>query len=116
MSVPPDVESHDVNHFTTCISRVIAGCFGLAAFGIALVTGLASENPATIILTRAIFAMVVCYPIGWIVGLLCQRIIDDHIKAHKQANPAIDSLEEYPVEVNLESSQDSDDEEEILVV
>lgn len=101
------------DYFTRSMVKVIAGCFSLAAFGVAVVAGLASDNPTLTILTRALICMIVCYPIGWLIGMICQRIIEDHIHIHKQANPAPDSLAEFPV--SSEALSDESDEEIISV-
>ena len=55
---------------------VVAGCFALAAFAVAIVAGLAADNPALTILVRAILALAVCYPVGLCIGHLCQRTIE----------------------------------------
>ena len=99
--------------FTHFTGRVIAGLFALASFGVALISGLASDNPASSVLTRALMAMFLSYPVGWIVGMICQHVIDDHLKIHKEANPALDSMEEFPV--NLQQPKE-EKEEEILTV
>ena len=66
-------------------SNVIAGCFALAAFAVAVVAGMAGGNSATSILSRAIIAMIGCYPIGLIIGLICARVMADHIESHRDA-------------------------------
>lgn len=58
------------------VSRAVAGCFALAAFAVAVIAGLAGGNPATSILIRALLVMVVCYPAGLVVGLVCQHVVD----------------------------------------
>lgn len=47
---------------------VAAACFALSAFIVALFSGLAADNPLNTILLRAIFAMILCYPVGAIAG------------------------------------------------
>lgn len=65
-------------------SKVLAGSFALAGFAVAIVSGLASDNPAAQILLRATIAMVVCYVIGSIVGLICERVIVKHVEASEK--------------------------------
>ena len=48
------------------------------AFTVAILAGLAAGNPAITILVRALIAMVLCYPMGLAVGLLCRRVVDEH--------------------------------------
>lgn len=79
-------------------ANTIAGMFGLAGFTVAVIAGLAVGNPTTSVLWRSILAMIVCYPVGLAIGLVAQKVIQDHIRAHKSANPAQDStLDDEPV-------------------
>lgn len=65
---------------TGAASKAVASCFALAAFAVAVLAGLAGGNEAVPILTRALIAMAVCYPVGLIVGLVCQHVIEQHIR------------------------------------
>lgn len=51
-------------------TRVIAAVVGLAGFSVALVAGLAADNPFDVCVLRGIFALVACtvvgLPIGWV--------------------------------------------------
>ena len=90
----PNRESwSDMNAMT---AKVIAGCFALSAFSVAILAGLASENTTAQILQRAVLSMIVCYPVGLIIGMVCERVIVSHIRAHERANPAPDSNAEAP--------------------
>src|SRR5437870_4242815 len=71
--------------------RIIAACFAMASFAVAILAGLASENPSSSVLFRAMIAMFVCYPVGMMVGMVCDRVIMAHVEAHRNANPAPDS-------------------------
>lgn len=53
-------------------TRVIAASLGLSAFALAIVAGLAAENPAETILLRAVVSMIVCHIVGWCVGLTAE--------------------------------------------
>jgi hypothetical protein len=72
------------------VGKVIAGCFSLAAFATAIVVGLAAENAATAVLTRALVAMIVCYPVGLVIGVVCDHVIQQQVEAHVRANPLPD--------------------------
>jgi hypothetical protein len=61
-------------------SKVIASCFALSAFIIAILAGAAADNPAGQIILRALIAMAVCYPVGVIVGVICARVIALHVE------------------------------------
>ena len=69
-------------------SNVIAGCFAMASFAVAVLSGLFIDNPASAVLGRALVCMLLCYPVGLLVGLVCQRVVTAHIDAHRMANPA----------------------------
>ena len=103
----------DSARVTNSTVKVIAGCAALAAFGVAVIAGLANHNSASLILTRALIAMVLCYLVGWIIGLICRHVLDDHVKAHQQAIPAPDLLEELS---ESEKPIPVDSEEEIMTV
>ena len=89
-------------------SSAIAGCFSLSAFAVAVVAGLFAHNPASSILIRALIAMIVCYPVGLTIGLICQRLILDHIKAHQEAA----SITMPNSNENVDQSDDTDLQEE----
>ena len=50
------------------ISQVVATCFALTAFAVALVSGLIVDNPPFTVLVRSLIVLVVCYGFGWLVG------------------------------------------------
>jgi hypothetical protein len=91
----------------------IASVFALAAFAIAIVAGLASRNEAGAVLMRAILAMLACYPVGLALGHAAQRVIHDHVEAHRQANPAPANTEEVMADP---SAPGPGDDEEVIVV
>jgi hypothetical protein len=75
---------------TGAASRAVAGCFALAAFAVAVVAGLAGGNTPSSILLRALMAMIVCYPIGLVIGLVCQHVIEEHVKTRSTATAVSD--------------------------
>lgn len=71
-------------------AKVIAACMGLAGFSIALLGGLAVDNPTPDIVFRAVLALVACCFVGLLIGAIAERVIADHIKARlaePNANP-----------------------------
>jgi hypothetical protein len=72
-------------HFVS--AKVIAGCFGLSAFAVAIIAGIAAGNSLAHVLMRALIATVVCYPIGVIVGLICARVISEHVERMMPQSP-----------------------------
>ncbi len=86
--------------------RVIAAAIALIAFAVAIVAGLAAENPATTTLYRAIVAMVVCYGLGRIVGLVGQRAIAEDVERYKARNPIHSPEETEPASQDAASAGD----------
>lgn len=68
-------------------TKVIGVCAGLTAFSIAMVAGIAADNPAEDVLLRAILAMFACQLIGWIVGAISERIVREALKQYRQSHP-----------------------------
>lgn len=60
-------------------SKIFASCAGLSGLAIAIVSGLAAENPADVILFRALIAAVVCNFVGWVIGILCERVFAESL-------------------------------------
>lgn len=67
--------------------RIIASALGCAAFAIACVSGLAAHNPSNVVLTRALWALAVCYVAGLILGSIGDVIIAQHIALYAKKNP-----------------------------
>lgn len=86
---------------------MIATCSGLVAFAAALVLGWAAGNEASEILKRAILALAACWLVGWIVGAVAQRAVQDRIDEYKRQNPI--ALDEPPSEAPADASDPSDD-------
>lgn len=79
-----------------------AACGGLTGFAVALIAGLAADNPADTVLLRAILAMFACQLIGALVGAVGERVVRDAIRDYQEAHavnkpststpsPAVDS-------------------------
>ena len=89
-------------------SRAIAGCFALAAFSVAIIAGLASGITASSILMRALLAMVVCYPVGLLVGFVCRYVIEQHLGQAQDRSDATDTVSE-PSEQSAENAEKAQD-------
>lgn len=87
------------------MNGTIAGCFALSAFAVAVVAGLSTGNTLASILVRAIMAMIVCYPVGLLVGLICQHVVQDHLVAQAEDGDAAAA----PTEQNAQSAEESED-------
>lgn len=53
---------------------------GLAAFFIAVLSGLMVDNPADVILARALVAMIACCTLGSCLGAMAERAIDEQLR------------------------------------
>ena len=89
--------------------KAIAGCFALAAFSVAIIAGLASGNTSSSILTRALLAMFVCYPVGLLVGFVCRYVIEQHLGQAAERSDETDAVSERAEQSaeNAEKEQDA---------
>lgn len=76
-------------------ARIIASCFALSAFAIALISGLAADRATSAILSTAVFALMVCYILGLIVASVANVAISEHINQYKSDHP-VPEYEERP--------------------
>lgn len=60
-------------------TRIIAACCGLAGFAIAIVGGLAADNPAEEVLVRGLISLFLCNVLGWIIGAVAERTVRESI-------------------------------------
>ena len=92
--------------------HVVAGCFGLSAFAIAVVAGLASETPADSVLARSVFAMIICYPVGLVIGMICERAIQAHIDKEVEKGEvarAGGTIDDVPIEAGATTVAKADE-------
>lgn len=54
------------------LTHFLAGSFGVMGFVISIAAGLIADNSFEVILLRALLAAVVCYSMGYVVGLIAQ--------------------------------------------
>ena len=59
----------------------------MAAFAVALVSGLWVGNPAASILARALLSLVLCYALGMMVGAICEHVVREHLARYKAKRP-----------------------------
>ncbi len=98
---------------TGTASKAVAGCFALAAFTVAVVAGLAGGNTAISILGRALVAMIVCYPLGMLVGMVCRQVIQQDLRKPMDEQ---DEQDEQKAAVGAEQSAESEEDAEDVVV
>lgn len=71
-------------------AKQITSIFCLVAFVIALLVGIAVDNPLETILWNALRAGAVCYVVGAIFSTIAVKVVNDHIETLKEQNPIPD--------------------------
>lgn len=98
----------------TSPAHVIGASFALSAFAVAILSGITAENAATTVLFRGLVVMGVCYPCGFIIGGVCNRVVTEHLTAlaAKAQGPKVSG---HGVETQGTESADSESETPIIV-
>lgn len=65
-------------------AKLVASCFAMTAFAVAIIAGLAAGNGPGAVLVRALLAMIGCYVIGLIIGMVCQSVLVQHMAAEQR--------------------------------
>lgn len=71
---------------------MIATATGLSGFAVAVLAGLAVENPGQVVLGRALVSMLGCYVLGQMLGAGAESVVRRRIEAYKQAHPVPDAF------------------------
>jgi hypothetical protein len=101
-------------HFVS--SKVIAACFGLSALAVAIIAGMAAGNGIGEVLMRAMFAAIVCYPVGVVVGMICAHVISEQIaRAEPESSARKSSATAASSPGGIPKHAQSDDEQPIVV-
>lgn len=87
-------------------TRVMAGSFGLTAFAVAVIAGLAAGNTASHILLQAIVSMLVCHVVGLILGGLAEHVVREHLRAC--ATPNLETGHSPDVNMNIQNTTSSE--------
>lgn len=77
--------------FSSSVRHAIAGCFAFAVFCVALVAGRFAENPTSTILERGLIAMILAFPLGHLIGYICEFTIKHELLAYVRNRPVPDS-------------------------
>lgn len=77
-------------------TKVVGACAGLTGFAVALIAGLAADNPAEDVLFRALVAMLACQIVGGLAGWVCERVVRDAIREYQSAHPVNNSSTPAP--------------------
>jgi hypothetical protein len=70
-------------------ARLIASCFGLSGFAVAVVAGMASGNEGSRILVVALCSLIVCHIVGLAAGLIGESIVNEYMKNYRDARPVL---------------------------
>jgi len=72
-------------------ARLIASCFGLAGFAVAVVAGMASGNEGSRILMVALCSLILCHIVGLVAGLIGESIVNEYMKNYRDAHQVMGS-------------------------
>lgn len=61
------------------IPQAVGACTAFAAFSVSIAVGLAAENPSDTVLSRALIAMACGFGAGFVIGLVCEWIVEQEI-------------------------------------
>jgi tetrahydromethanopterin S-methyltransferase subunit C len=78
--------------------RLIAAAFALAGFAVAIVAGLAAQNPSPQIIQAGIIAMIVCYITGTVLASVGQRVVNEHLDRIRASAALAEAQPPGPVE------------------
>lgn len=82
--------------------RAVAGCLALAAFSIAIISGLAAGRSTDSIISSALVAMLLSQVVGYVAGLIISRTLVESMNSHTAPRTA-----PAPVEVSTQPGKSS---------
>ncbi|HMN42493.1 MAG TPA: hypothetical protein PKE29_16755 [Phycisphaerales bacterium] len=59
----------------------------MTAFAVGILAGLFAGNPAETILLRSLVAMVAGQTVGMIIGMICERVVNEATAGYEKAHP-----------------------------
>ncbi len=68
-------------------TKIFAAVLAMTAFAVSTVSGLANGAAGADILSHSIFSMLVCYPVGMVLGMIAGHAADEHIRAYRIQHP-----------------------------
>ena len=85
----------------------LAVCMACMALGVSLLMGLKVDNPATVILTRALGAMAIFYMIGGILGTIAETVIEEHFRLKQEEHEAMQAAQAAQDRVELDEEAET---------
>ncbi|MEM1424131.1 MAG: hypothetical protein AAGH64_09025 [Planctomycetota bacterium] len=67
----------------------VSSCFALTGFAVSMVSGLSNGGDTVAIIEGALFALVVCYVVGYFAGRACAAIAHEHVRRLEEENPIV---------------------------
>lgn len=61
------------------IPQAAAGCTAFAAFSVSVIVGVAAGNPADVVLSRALLALLCGFGAGFVVGIVCDWLVAQEV-------------------------------------
>ncbi len=91
---------------------MIAATLAIGGFAAALVAGMAASNAPLGVVARALFAMILCWIIGQLIGKATQTTINEHVTMFAASIPVphidgVNEVIEVDVEEDVEESVDN---------
>lgn len=71
---------------------MIATAVGLSGFAVAIIAGIAAENPGQVVLGRALLSMMACYVLGQLLGSGAENVVRRRVEAYKSDHPVPDVM------------------------
>ncbi len=71
-------------------AQIIATCLALGAYAIAMIAGLAAQNPVLLVMRRGLIVLVFAYAVGLAIGMILEHIVREQVARYRQANAAPD--------------------------
>jgi hypothetical protein len=66
------------------MARRAAVSVAMLGMAVSIFVGLASGNPTTVILERAIYTLLICFAVAGLAGLIAQRVVAEHIRHREE--------------------------------
>jgi hypothetical protein len=89
------------------IVRFTGATLGLLAFSVAILGGLWADNPTTVVLSRAIWSLVVFCVLGLALGAVAQAVVDEYARRRLDSVHA-ESEAQTPASDGQEEASDAD--------
>lgn len=87
MSNSPDLNKPADTLDPTVSTRIVASCFALAAFALALLSGLTAGNQAHTTIGNALFWLAACYVLGIVIARVANTAVSERLAEYREERP-----------------------------